>query len=151
MRLLSYLSLALDKPAGTYIERSLANFRSALEEHPEDKVHLMHSILVFMFAKDPDEIISYAFELLELDEEMEYTVEIYFALARAYTTKNEINQAIDCYRKIIAIDPAMNEAIIKGTLYYNRKEFSKALECYQRANELSTDHSDGWIIESLGE
>ena len=188
MRALSYLSLVPDKPAETYIERSLANFRSALEEHPEDKVQLMHSILVFMFANDPDEIISYAFELLELDEEKEYTDEIYISLARAYTTKNDLNQAIEYYHKIISIDPAFEEIIYeladlyekqkdidaalsvydyldneainggkedmyrhKGTLYYNRKEFNKALDCYQRANELSTDHSDGWIVESLGE
>jgi len=120
--------------------------------------------------------------------EMEYTDEIYFVLARAYTDKNDINQAIECYRKIIAIDPGSSEVIYdlaalyekqkdidaalsvydyldneaincgkedmyrcKGTLYYNRKEWNKALDCYQRAYELSTDDTDGWIIESLGE
>ena len=188
MKLLSYLSYVSDKPAETYIERQLANLQSALDEHPEDKVPLMHQILVYMFCKDPDEIIRYAFELLEADVEMEYNDEIYLVMARAYANKNDINQAIECYRKTIAIDPTSedviyeladlyekqndidaalsvydyldNEAIdcgkenmnrYKGTLYYNRKEFSKALDCYQRAYELSTDDSDWWIIESLGE
>jgi tetratricopeptide (TPR) repeat protein len=188
MRLLSYLNPVPDKPAETYIERQLANLQSALVEHPEDKVPLMHQILVYMFCKDPDEIIRYAFELLEADVEMEYTDEIYFVLARAYTDKNDINQAIECYRKIIAIDPGSSEVIYdlaalyekqkdidaalsvydyldneaincgkedmyrcKGTLYYNRKEWNKALDCYQRAYELSTNDTDGWIIESLGE
>jgi len=188
MRTLSYLSLVPNNPAETYVERQLAYLHNALAEHPEDKVPLMHQILVFMFCKDPDEIISYANELLGIDAEKEYTDEIYFSLARAYTDKNEINQAIEYYRKIIAICPASEEVIMnladlyqkqkdidsalsvydyldnekidggkeemyrfKGTLYYNRKEWDKALECYHGAYELSTDHSDVWIIESLGE
>ncbi len=188
MRTLSYFSLVPNKPAETYIDRQLVHLHSLLAEHPEDKVQLMHQILVYMFCKDPDEIISYAFELLDADQEMEYTDEIYFAMAKAYTDKNDLNQAIECYRKIIAIDPTSEEVIYelgalyekqkdidaalsvydyldneaikggkedmyryKGTLYYNRKEFNKALDCYQRAYELSTDDTDGWIIESLGE
>jgi len=188
MRLLSYLSFVPDKPAKTYIDRQLAHLHNLLAEHPEDKVQLMHNILVYMFCKDPDEIIRYAFELLEADQEMEYTDEIYISLARAYADKNEPNQAIEYYRKSIAIDPASSEIIYdladlyvkqkdidgalsaydyldneaiefgkedmyrcKGNLYYNRMEYDKALDCYQRAYELSTDASDTWIIESLGE
>ena len=188
MRTLSYLSLVPDKPAKTYIDRQLAHLHNLLAEHPEDKVQLMHQILVYMFCKDPDEIISYAFELLEADQKKEYTDEIYISLARAYTDKNELSQAIEYYRKSIAIDPVSceiiydladlyvkqkdidaalsvyeyldNEAIkcgkedmyrCKGTLYYNRMEYDKALDCYQRAYELSTDASDMWIIESIGE
>jgi len=100
MRSLPYLKLVPDKPAKTYIDRQLAHLHNLLAEHPEDKVPLMHQILVYMFCKDPDDIISYAFELLEADQEKEYTDEIYIALARAYTDKNELNQAIEYYRKI---------------------------------------------------
>ena len=131
MRLLSYLNPVPDKPAGTYIERQLANLQSALVEHPEDKVPLMHQILVYMFCKDPDEIIRYAFELLEADVEMEYTDEIYFVLARAYTDKNDINQAIECYRKIIAIDPGSSEVIYDlAALYEKQKDIDAALSVY---------------------
>jgi len=131
MRFLSYLNQVPDKPAETYIERKLANLYSALAEHPEDKVHIMHQILVYMFTKDPDEIIRYAFELLEADQEMEYTDEIYFAMARAYTDKNELNQAIECYRKIIAIDPASEDVIMNlAALYEKQKDIDAALSVY---------------------
>ncbi len=131
MRLLSYLNLVPDKPAETYIERQLANLQTALDEHPEDKVPLMHQILVYMFCKDPDEIIRYAFELLEADVGMEYTDEIYFSLARAYTDKNELNQAIEYYRKIIAIDPGCSEVIYDlAALYEKQKDIDAALSAY---------------------
>ena len=131
MKPLSYLNLVPNKPHETYIERQLAYLRSALEEHPEDKVDLMHSILVYMFAKDPDEIIRYAFELLEVDEGKEYTDDIYISLARAYTTKNELNQAIEYYRKIIAIDPASEEVIMDlAALYEKQKDIDAALSVY---------------------
>ena len=140
MKLLSYLNHVPDKPAETYIERKLANLHSALDEHPEDKVHLMHQILVYMFAKDPDEIIRYAFELLEVDEEMDYTDEIYFAMARAYTDKNDINQAIECYRKIIAIDPTSEEVIYElGALYEKQKDIDAALSVYDYLDNEAID------------
>jgi tetratricopeptide (TPR) repeat protein len=140
MRLLSYLNHVPDKPAETYIERQLANLHSALDEHPEDKVQLMHQILVFMFAKDPDEIIRYAFELLEADEEMEYTDEIYTVLARTYADKNDINQAIEYYRKTIAIDPSNEAAIMDlAALYEKQKDIDSALSVY--------DHLDNEAID----
>lgn len=131
MRMLPYLKLVPDKPAKTYINRQLAYLHTTLAEHPEDKVHIMHQILVYMFTKDPDEIIRYAFELLEVDKEMEYSDEIYFAMARAYTDKNELNQAIECYRKIIAIDPASEEVIMNlAALYEKQKDIDAALSVY---------------------
>jgi len=131
MRLLSYLTLVPDKPAKTYIDRQLAYLHNALAEHPEDKVPLMHQILVYMFCKDPDEIIRYAFELLEADQEMEYTDDIYISLARAYTDKNEPNQAIEYYRKSIAIDPGSSEIIYDlADLYVKQKDIDGALSAY---------------------
>jgi len=141
MKILYYLKPVPDKPAKTYIERSLANYRTALEEHPEDKVHLMHSILVFMFAEDPDEIIRYALELFELDDKKEYTDDIYISLARAYTTKNDINQAIEYYRKILAYDPACEEIIMDlADLYEKQKDIDSALSVY---DYLDNDKIDG--------
>lgn len=188
MNLLSYLNQISNNPAETYLERQLAYLHSMLVEHPEDKVHLMHQILVYMFAKDPDEIIRFAFELLKVDVEMKYTYDIYLVLARNYAGKNDINQAIEYYRKTIANDPSIEDGILelaelyekqkdidsalsvydyldneaidggkenmyryKGTLCYNRKEWNKALDCYQRAYDITIEDTDGWIIESIGE
>jgi tetratricopeptide (TPR) repeat protein len=188
MKTLTYFNVVPNEPHETYLDRQLANLHNMLVEHPEDKVHLMHVILVYMFDKDPDEIISYAFEVLKEDKEMEYTVEIYLSLARAYIDKNDVNKAIEYYRKIIAIEPDCDEVIMdlgdlytkqkdidaalsvydyldndaiefgkenmnryKGTLYYNRQEWDKALDCYQRAYEITADDSDGWIAESIGQ
>jgi len=132
MRTLPYLKLVPNKPDKTYINRQLAYLHTTLAEHPEDKVPLMHQILVYMFCKDPDEIIRYAFELLEADQEMEYTDEIYIALARAYAEKNELNQAIEYYRKSIAIDPGCREIIYDlADLYVKQKDIDVALTVYE--------------------
>jgi len=140
MRTLSYFSLVPDKPAKTYIDRQLAHLHNLLAEHPEDKVPLMNQILVYMFCKDPDEIIRYAFELLEADQEKEYTDGIYISLARAYADKNEPNQAIEYYRKSIAIDPGCSEIIYDlADLYIKQKDIDSALSVYDYLDNEAID------------
>ena len=141
MKFMTYLNQISLEPAETYLERQLANLHSALVEHPEDKVLIMHQILVHMIEKDPDEIISYAFEVLKEDKEMEYTVEIYLSLARAYIDKNDVNKAIEYYRKIIAIEPDCDEVIMDlGDLYTKQKDIDAALSVY---DYLDNDAIDG--------
>lgn len=188
MRELSYIQVIPDEPFDTYYDRKIAYFNNAILEHPEDKVHLMQQILIYMLGKDPDEQISYAFELQKADVEMRFACDVYVILARAYTDKNDINQAIEYYRKAIAIDPTEDETIMdlaalyekqkdyesaisvydyldnkdieygkenmyrnKGTIYYNRQEWDKALDCYQKAYDVSIDDLDVGTLESLAE
>ena len=188
MNLPSYLNQISFEPKETYIERQLASLRKALEEHPEDKLQLKQQILILMQGKDADEVISLAFELLEADEEKKYIDDVYLILARTYADKKDSNQAIEYYRKTIANNPCIEEAILelaklyikqsdidaalsvydyldndaiddgksnmyrhKGTLYYNRKEWNKALDCYRRAHDIEADKADSWLIESIGE
>ena len=188
MNLSSYLNQISFEPKETYTERQLANLRKALEEHPEDKLQLQQQILIHMQGKNADEVISLAFELLQADEEKKYTDDAYLILARTYADKKDSNHAIEYYRKTIANNPCIEEAIIelaalylkqsdsdaalsvydyldndairdgkanmyrnKGTLYYNRKEWNKALDCYRRAHDLVAENPDSWLLESIGE
>jgi tetratricopeptide (TPR) repeat protein len=188
MHLPSYLNQISFEPKETYTERQLVNLRKALDEHPEDKLQLMQQILILMQSQEVDEVIPFAFELLKVDKEMKYADDVYLILARTYADKKDSNQAIEYYRKTIATNPTIEEAIMeladlyvkqldidaalsvydyldnetirdgrvnmyrfKGTLYYNRKEWNKALDCYRRAYDIAAENPDGWIIESIGE
>ena len=186
---LSYLENVSDEPRETYFERKLASLRQALVEHPEDKLQLMQQILIYMHIKGKDdEIIQYAFDLLEIDNEKKYANDAYLILARSYVNKKETDQAIYYYRETIKVDPSHEEAIMelaelyekqqdfnnalvvydfldneeiydgkenmfryKGSLFYNKQDYTNALECYQKAYEIAPTDEDGWITESIGE
>lgn len=88
------------------------------------------------------------------------------AIANDPSVKDGILELADLYEKQKDIDSALsvydyldNEDIMdgkedmycnKGSLYYSRKEWDKALECYLGAYDLTAENPDVWIIECIG-
>lgn len=132
MTFLPYLTSVADQPAETYIERSIANLRNALHEHPEDELHLKQQILIYAQIKEnEDEVIGLALELIAMDVDKIYAGDCFLILGRMYAKKNETKEAIEYYRKAIAADPKHEEAILElATLYENKFDYDAALAVY---------------------
>lgn len=160
----------------------------ALVEHPEDEFALKHQLLIYLSVMEPEEGKALAEEMLAKQDAKKYHDDCYFTLARYYADENDIPKAIEYYRKTIAENPTIDEAITElaeiyekqfdydkafevytlldnddimdgkenmyrnhANIHYNKQEFDKALDCYQKALALYPEDKDGWISESIGE
>ncbi|HEY4788089.1 MAG TPA: tetratricopeptide repeat protein [Bacteroidales bacterium] len=132
MNYLPYLKSVADEPAATYIERSIANLRNALYEHPEDELQLKQQILILSQIKGKeDEVIGLAFELIALDVDKIYALDCYLILGRMYAQKKETTKAIEYYRKVIADYPTEQEPILElAELYENQFDYDAAIAVY---------------------
>ena len=188
MKGLPYLNPVAGEPAETYFDRTIANLRSALLEHPEDELHLRQQILIYMHVQgNVDETIGFALELMEMDVDKIYAFDCFHVLARMYAKKNDTVNTIEYYQKANAVDPTCCEPIIelaafyekqlnydaaiavydylnnehfkymkedmyrdKGLCYYNKKEYEKALECFQAALEIHGDDKNEQLNTNIG-
>lgn len=183
---LPYLKSVAAQPAETYIERTIANLRNALREHPEDELYLKHQILLLSQTEEKEDVvIALAFELMALDLEKIYAADCFLILARSYVQKKDTKEAVIYYRKAIAADPELDPAITElaelyenqfdydaaiatynylntiydlkeymyssqGLCYFKKKEYEKALECFQTSLKLNPDDKDEECIHNIG-
>src|SRR5665213_2489263 len=184
-----YLQNIADEPRETYFARHIAPIRQALIDHPEpeDAVHILQQLLIYVSIQDPEERIILAEKLFAMDTKKQYIEDVYIVLARCYAKKNEIKKAVEYYYKGFEIDPTQAEFIIewaqlyatnldfdnaldvyklldndeiengkensyryRGTIYYNRQEFDKAMDCYQNALAIYPEDEDGVLTENIG-
>lgn len=127
---LPYLKTIPDEPDDTYAERNIAQLRKALREHPEDKLHLMQQLLIWMsVTEEYEEIIRLAEKLLAADTEKKYADDCYFTLARCYAEQKQTEKAIEYYRKTIETNPTIDEAITElMELYEEQFDYDNALK-----------------------
>jgi tetratricopeptide (TPR) repeat protein/glycosyltransferase involved in cell wall biosynthesis len=65
----------------------------------------------------------------------------YNYLGNSYQKQKMHPEAIECYQKVIELDPDNSKAYNNlGLVYYAQKQLSEALECYQKALQLNPDY-----------
>jgi len=141
---LSYLKHIPDEPRETYFKRLTDQLRQALIDHPEDELHLLQQLMIYDSVNgDPDEVISMAKRILELDKDLEYASDAYFVMARIYADKGETGEAVKYYNETIRIEQEdckklgflSDEPIIElGELYEKQKDWDNALKTYDLLN-----------------
>ena len=68
---------------------------------------------------------------------------IYYNLARVYMQKKRFNDALDCLKEAITINPKNDDCFFYlGVVYDKTKEYEKAIENYKQAVLLSTYSED---------
>lgn len=66
----------------------------------------------------------------------------YLNLGKEYSRQQRYDEAIEAYRRAIAIEPGLDEAYSAlGAAYFNKKEYSSALPWMKRRVELAPDDS----------
>jgi len=142
MNSLPYLKPIAQQPAETYMDRTIANLRNALLEHPEDELHLRQQLLICLQVKEnEDEIIRFALELMEMDVDKIYAFDYFLILGRMYARKNDSINTIEYYQKAIAVDPTCCEPILElADFYENQFNYDAAIAVY---DYLNNEHFDG--------
>ncbi len=128
----AYLNPIPREPQATYLAREIAQLREALKQHPEDELYLTQRLLSYTSFFDPKEAIRLAGRMSIIDTKNMFTKETYLALGRSYAQENEIEKAIDNYRKGHEIDPSCEDCIIEwGGIHSVLGDFENAIKVYE--------------------
>lgn len=127
-----YLRTVEEEPRETYVERTIENYRQAIIEHPEDELKLFQQMFIYKSVLGPnEEIMEWAEKLFALDTKKEYITDYHLARARVYADENKIEEAIECYRKYLEIEPTSDEIILDlAQLYMDRFDYDNAFKVY---------------------
>lgn len=147
---LGYLTPIDDEPRETYVERTVAQLRRALTEHPEDELYLLHRLMIWLsVSEDHEETMRIARRILEIDTKKEFDFDTLHIMARVFADLKDTGKAIEYYtetirmniEKLNKIQIIHEEPIIElAEIYEALKDWDNALKTYDLlANEKMLD------------
>ncbi len=121
----------------------------ALEKNIQEVDVLLMLAFVYHRFELFDEEIDTLNRVLNLGVDDDILVDTFLNLGNAYYEKNDMDRAIDYYKKAIRLEPESLEAFVNlGNAYFANEEFRKSIEAYKVALQL--DPEDSNIYSNLG-
>lgn len=140
------LQLALQHHQANHLQEAEQIYRQILEVEPNnsDALHLL-GVIAYQ-VKNYDVAVDLISQAIQINDT---APNFYNSLGNALSDQGKLEEALACYRQVLALDPNFAEAYRNlGVVFKNQGLLDEALEHYQRAIDLQPDLVDAHI--SLG-
>jgi len=134
---------------------AIIHYKKSLQQNPQDTNALYNLGLAYLAC---DKNLEKAKKLFTIISQLEPTnYKSFFKIAAIFEKNNQIDEAIDYYKKTIEINPKCTPAYTKlGVLYNTRQQRKRALYYLEKALELSPDNISlisltGNVLNHLGQ